>query len=260
MSPVLEGVGLAASRGPRRVIDGVTVRLQEGEVVGLVGANGSGKSTLLRALLGLLELEAGHIRLLGRPLESWPHQTRARQVAFLPQERECHVALRARDVVALGRLPHVPAWQSLTQQDWRAVEDAMAAAGVTHLADEVVTALSGGEQARVLLARALCTQARVLLADEPAAGLDPRFQIHLMRSLREAASNGAAVLVTLHDLALASRFCDRLLLLHEGTTVAEGPPRAVLCPDSLARAYGIEAQYFTTAGTSVVVPWKEVAR
>ncbi|HZA13165.1 MAG TPA: ABC transporter ATP-binding protein, partial [Myxococcaceae bacterium] len=183
---------------------------------------------------------------------------RARRLAYLPQGREIHAPLKVGEVVALGRTPHGDPWSGPSERDHAAVDEAMKMTGVTELKDCIATALSGGEQARVLLARALCTEAPVLLADEPTAGLDPHFQIQMMHVLRRRAGAGTGILVTLHDLSLASRFCDRLLLLHRGECVAEGEPAEVLSAANLARAYGIEARSFRVDGREVLIPWREV--
>jgi iron complex transport system ATP-binding protein len=255
---LLEAHGLQVSIGGRSIIRGIDVALRAGEVLGLIGANGSGKSTLLRALSAHWAYDAGRILLLGRPLLNWASGDRARRLAYLPQRREIHAPLKVREVVALGRVPHGGPWSRPSDEDVAAVERAMEITGVTHLRDSVATALSGGEQVRVLLARALCTQAPVLLADEPTSGLDPHFQIQVMRVLRARAAGGTGILVTLHDLALSSRFCDRLLLLHRGECVAEGVPARVLSAANLARAYGIEARSFIADGLEVLIPWREV--
>ncbi len=260
MTSALCAKNLCVRRGARRVLEGVTFDLAAGEVLGLVGPNGSGKSTLMRALVGQLPAEEGEVHLLGRPLARWPARERARELAYLPQERECHAPWRVRDLVALGRLPHTGPLGRAGPADAEAIERSLRALGIAHLSERAVAELSGGERARALLARALCTEARILLADEPADGLDPHFQLQLMRSLGELARAGSAVLVTLHDLALASRFCTRLLLLGEGRVLAHGAPDEVLGPPILESAYGIRAQYFRAEGASVVVPWQEVAR
>ena len=255
---LLEASGLRVSIGGREILHGIDLVLSAGEVLGLIGANGSGKSTLLRALSGHWAYETGRVLLLGKPLRYWAPADRARRLAYLPQRREIHAPLEVRDVVALGRVPHADPWSQPSEQDDAAVAEAMEIAGVMHLKHARATALSGGEQARVLLARALCTEAPVLLADEPTAGLDPHFQIQMMRVLRRRAGGGTGILVTLHDLSLASRFCDRLLLLHRGECVAEGESAEVLSAANLARAYGIEARSFRVDGREVLIPWREV--
>ena len=255
---LLQAEALHVSLGGRPIVRGIDLALRAGEVLGLIGANGSGKSTLLRALSAHWACESGRVLLLNRPLSAWAPRDRARRLAYLPQRRELFAPLTVSQVVGLGRTPYVGPWSSPTAEDRAAIERAMELTGIAHLRDAVATEISGGEQLRVLLARVLCTEAPVLIADEPTAGLDPQFQIQLIRILRQRAGEGAGILVTLHDLTLASRSCDRLLLLHGGERVAEGLPRNVLSPANLARAYGIEARSFTADGFDVVIPWTEV--
>jgi iron complex transport system ATP-binding protein len=255
---LLEAYGLEVSIRGVPIIRGIDLALPQGEVLGLIGANGSGKSTLLRALAAHWAYDAGRVLLLGKPLRDWSPEDRARRLAYLPQRREIHARLRVSEVVGLGRIPYAVPFSREAWADHAAVERAMEVTGVSSIRDSVATELSGGEQVRVLLARALSTEAPVLLADEPTAGLDPHFQIQVMRVLRARATGGTGILVTLHDLALASRFCDRLVLLDRGECVAEGVPRDVLSSVNLARAYRIEARSFSADGVEVLVPWREV--
>jgi iron complex transport system ATP-binding protein len=197
----------------------------------------------------------GQVRLLGQPTSQYGARARARVLAYLPQQRQCLVPLSVRQVVALGRMPFAGLFGGFGAEDAAQVEDAMASLGVTGLAERPVTELSGGEQARVQLARAFASQPRVLIADEPTTGLDPLYQLQLMRALRGKSRAGCAVLVTLHDLSLASRFCDRLVLLDGGTVLAEGTPREVLGPSNLERAYGISARYLPDGDDMMVIPW-----
>ncbi|HXG28067.1 MAG TPA: ABC transporter ATP-binding protein, partial [Nevskiales bacterium] len=170
------------------------------------------------------------------------------------QGGQCHWPMPVAQVVALGRLPHRAPWARVPPADAAAVQRALQAADVAHLADRPVTQLSGGERARVLLARALAVEARVLLADEPTAGLDPAHQLGVMEVLRRRAQSGAGVVVVLHDLTLAARFCDRLLLLGEGRVVADGAAEQVLTEQNLAQVYGIEAHRAAGAEGLLVVP------
>lgn len=218
--------GLTVTRGGRAVIQGVDLRIGAGEFVGLLGPNGAGKTTLLRAALGLLPA-GGH-----SSLAALPGAARARTAAFLPQAREIAWPMPVEAVVALGRAAHSPA-------DRAAVEAALAALNLGALRHRPATALSGGEQARVLIARALAQDTPLLLADEPVAGLDPAAQIGVMRLFRGLAEEGRTVLASLHDLGLAARHCTRLILLHQGRLVADGPPREVLTPERMAEVFGV---------------------
>jgi len=253
--PILEARGLSLSLGGVRVVEGVDLGLARGEVAAILGPNGAGKSTLLRALAGLQAADGGEVRLHGRPLAGLGEGERARAVGYLPQAASVHWPLAVERVVALGRLPHLGPWQRPAAEDGYAVDRALAATGVEHLRGRPVTELSGGERARVLLARVLAGEPGLLLADEPVAGLDPYHQVHFMELVREYAGAGRTVALVLHDLNLAARFCDRLVLLDEGRLVADGGAREVLDPGHLARVFGIRAVYGEAEGEAYVVPW-----
>jgi iron complex transport system ATP-binding protein len=250
----LEADGLLVFLRRRPVLRGVSFRAEAGELTAVLGRNGAGKTTLLRALAGLIPTAAGVGRLDGRPLAAWPRAALARTLAYLPQERDVHWALSARNVVALGRLPHQPAGAGESAADRAAIAAAIASMDIAALADRPVQEMSGGEKARVLLARALAQEPRVLVADEPAAGLDPAHQLTLFQHLARFVADGRSVLVALHDLSLAARFCHKIVLLHDGRALAAGAPGAVLTPEHLGLAYGIEAQYRTIDGIPAVLP------
>lgn len=246
--------GLIVRLKGREVLCGLDFVAQPGELTAVIGPNGAGKTTLLKALSGLILPAAGAALLEGHPVGTLHARDLARRLAYLPQERIVHWALTARRVVALGRLPHRPLGAGESAADRAAVDAALAAMDVAHLAERPVPELSGGERARVLIARALAQEPRALLADEPAAGLDPAHQLTLFRHLAALAAAGRTVIVALHDLSLAARFCHRVALLHAGRTLAAGPPRHVLSPGHLAAAYGIKARYQTLDGVPVVLP------
>ncbi|HYE49396.1 MAG TPA: ABC transporter ATP-binding protein [Azospirillaceae bacterium] len=246
--------------GTATLVDGATLSLQAGQLVGLVGPNGAGKTTLLGAMAGLTPVAGGTVLLEGRPLPAVPAEARARAIGYVEQGATAHWPLRAERVVALGRLPHRSALAGEGAEDRDAVARAMALCGVDHLAARVVTTLSGGERARVMLARALAGGPRVLLADEPVSGLDPGHQLLVMRLLAGLAADGMAVAVVLHDLALAVRFCHRLCLMEGGRVAADGPPEEVLRGRALERAYGIELEVGRRDGQTYVLPWNPVDR
>lgn len=245
--------------GRRRVLHGASLRADPGELIAVIGPNGAGKSTLLRTLAGLLRPCGGAIVLDGRDLVGWRGDVLARAVAYLPQERAVHWPLAVGRVVALGRLPHGAGRGALGPRDRAAVDHALAAMDLVELVSRPVTELSGGELARVLVARALAQEAHVLIADEPTAGLDPAHQIALFERLRAIAAEGRTVIVALHDLSLAARFCDRIVLLKEGRSVAEGPPEAVLTESWLALAYGVRARLVRVDGLPLVAPAVQLA-
>lgn len=252
---MLEAQAVTVSLGGKPILRGLGFTLQPGELVGLIGANGSGKSTLLRALTGLLPLESGEIRLEGKPLPRIDPREAARKLAYLPQNPQCHWPLTAGSVVALGRLPYRG---STSELDAGHVARALSALDALHLRDRVIHELSGGERARIFLARALAGDPALLLADEPAAGLDPRHQLQLMETLRGLARDGRGVLLALHDLEAAARFCDRLVLLDNGQTAATGAPSEVLTDELLARCYGVRAFRGCHDGQPVLVPWDRI--
>ena len=250
--------------GGRPVLQDLSLALAGGSVVGLLGPNGAGKSTLLRLLVGLLEPDAGSVLLDGQPLAALPDRERARRIAYLPQYGTVHWQLTVEAVVGLGRIPHQgtpPIFSSgrLAPADRAAIETAMRLTDVDRFAGRPLATLSGGERGRVLLARALAGEPRILLADEPIAGLDPAHALDAMMRLRAIATGGTLVVVVLHDLAVAARFCDRIVLLHDGGIHADGVPDAVLTPAALARVYGVTAVRGTNDGVPYILPWAKIA-
>ena len=221
---------LTVRRGDCPVVDGVTLEVQPGQFIGLIGPNGAGKTTLLRGALGLLP-STGKSSLI-----AMPGAARAKAVAWLPQEREIAWPVSVASIVALGRVPHGGGGLAHA-----AVDRALAAMGLTGFRDRRATDLSGGEQARVLIARALAQEAPLILADEPIAGLDPAAQIAAMQVFAGHAAAGGAVVAALHDLGLAARHCTHLAVMRRGHLVAFGAPVAVLTDALMADVFGIRA-------------------
>ena len=254
MSDTLNARGVGVRLGARPVLRGIDLAVTPGEIVAVIGANGAGKSTLLKAMSGLIAPDEGVVTLGGQPLAELDARALGREIAYLPQERAVHWPLTVRRLVALGRLPFRSRVAAPSLEDRDAIEEAMAAMDVTAFADRAVTELSGGERARVLLARALAQRPRFLVADEPTTGLDPAHGLTLFAQFVRMAAEGRAVVVALHDLSLAARYCDRALLLKDGTTLALGAARAVLTPQHLAQAYGVRATVGEIEGRPVVLP------
>lgn len=238
----------------RPVLRSVTGALPVGAVTVILGANGAGKSTLLSCLAGLREPGAGQVLLDGTPLAAMPAQHRARLIGLLPQQADIHWNVNVRALVALGRLPHRGRW-GLQEDDERAIDTALAAADCVHLASRKAQRLSGGEQARVLLARVLAGEPRWILADEPFASLDPAHQLDAAACLRRAADQGAGVAVVLHDLTQAARLADRVILMKEGEVLAAGTVPDVMTPAVLGAAYGVRVHVGQDAsGAPLIVP------
>lgn len=246
--------GLSADLGGRAVLTNMSTVLRSGTLTGVIGPNGAGKSTFVRAILGLLPALEGSVTIDGRDIAGLSPRDIARAIAYLPQGHTLHWPLTVERVVSLGRLPHLGPMSRVGEHDLEAVRQAMIRADIVHLSGRTVTELSGGERARVMLARALAADARGIVADEPLASLDPGHQIDVMELLAREARQGAMVVTVLHDLTMAARYCDRLLLLDRGVLVAEGTPREVLSAERLRTVYGITG-YMDMAGASpMVVP------
>ena len=238
----------------RPVLRAVTGALAVGSVTVILGANGAGKSTLLACLAGLREPDAGQVLLNGQPLASLPAQHRARLIGLLPQQADIHWNVNVRTLVALGRLPHRGRW-GLQADDERAIDAALVAADCVHLASRKAQRLSGGEQARVLLARVLAGEPRWILADEPFASLDPAHQLDAAGCLRSAAAQGAGVAVVLHDLTQAARLADRVIVMKDGQVLAAGAVAEVMTPAVLGEAYGVRIHAGQDAdGAPLIVP------
>ncbi|WP_210496215.1 ABC transporter ATP-binding protein [Microvirga antarctica] len=244
---------LTVRLGRREALSGVDLSLPAGRLVVVVGPNGAGKTTLLRALAGLAPPHRGAVLLDAVPVLSMPARERARAIAYLAQGGAIAWPIPVADVVALGRLPHGEAPDSLSAAGRDAVADAIAAVGLGGFETRSATALSGGERARVLLARALATRAPVLLVDEPIAALDPRHELIVLDVLRAQATAGTLVVAVMHNLTLAARYADAIVLLDRGRLTAHAAPAEVFTPDRLAESFGIEAHIAREAGGLVVV-------
>lgn len=246
---LLQVEALSVHLGGQRLLKEIDLEIERGELFGLIGPNGAGKSTLIKAMMQLLPY-SGRLCLNGQPLARMSARARAQQLAYLSQDDRLQWPISVRDLVALGRHPYRGSWWrgalqvgagAEAEADRRAIEQALQATDIESLRARRADELSGGERARARLARVLAVEAEVLLADEPVAALDPMHQLRVMELLRARCQAGQTVIVVLHDLTLASRFCDRLLLLDRGSAVASGAVETVLGPEHLRRVYGIRA-------------------
>ena len=238
----------------RHILKDASLSLARGELLGLVGPNGAGKSTLLKTLAGLIAPDSGQLTLAEAQLDALPRDQRARQIAYLAQERTAHWPLTVQRIVALGRFPHLADWQQPSEADRAIIDRAIIAADIDHLRQRRFNTLSGGEGMRVLLARALAVDADVLLADEPISALDPAHALSVMQLLRDTCERGHAVIAVLHDLTLAARFCHQLVLLHQGEVIAHGAPQDVLNDTNLRRAYHV-TPWQAGEDDAIILPW-----
>jgi len=251
---MIEVEGLKASRDGREILHGLSLNLAPGQLTAVVGPNGAGKSTLLRTLCGVGAEVSGAVTINARPLESYDQLELAKTVAYLPQDHHVSWPITVRRVVALGRSPYTSTLARLSEDDSEQIAKAMKAMAVTHLADRAATALSGGELARVLVARLLAQNTPIVIADEPGAGLDPAHALSLFEHFKHIAEAGRLVVVAMHDLSFALRYCDQVLLLKGGNAVAFGPARDVLTRTHIEAAYGVTASIGEVDGVPVVLP------
>ncbi len=233
-----EGVTFRYPEGARPALDGVSMEAPAGGCTAVLGPNGSGKSTLLRVLLGTLAPSAGRAEFDERPLAAWSRAELARAVGVVPQGEETAFPISVRGLVAMGRYPHLGPWRREGAADHRAVEEAMKRCDVAGLAERPLANLSGGERQRARVARALAQEPRALALDEPTAALDVSHEMAIWELLRDLGRAGTTVLVVTHNLNLAARYADRLVLLEQGRVAAAGTPAQVLTRETVERVYG----------------------
>jgi iron complex transport system ATP-binding protein len=255
----LEVHDLSVSLGGSDILDRVSFDVKAGQVVGLIGPNGTGKSTAIRAILDVVKAQSGVISVDGQDVGVLAPRERAKRLAYVPQGAPVHWPLTAERIVALGRTPHLNPWQELGAHDRTVVREAMEATDCWSMRDRIVTTLSGGERSRVLLARAMAVQAPYLLADEPTASLDPLHQLQVMEIMRSIAATGVGVLIVVHDLSHALRYCDELVLLTGGKVLAAGSPDDVLTDGNLETAFAVKVSRWSEGGEQFLAPHKAKA-
>jgi iron complex transport system ATP-binding protein len=256
-APALAFAGVKFGYGSTPVLPGLDLSIDRGEIVGILGPNGAGKTTCVRLASGALSPVAGSIRLFGDELGTLPARERARRVAVVPQETHPVFEFTVSEVVRMGRAPHLGFLGLEGSRDRELAQDAMRRCAVEHLAGRSFRALSGGEHQRVLLARALAQATPLLLLDEPTAFLDIKHRLaayDVLVRLRE--ESGPAIVVVSHDVNLAARYCDRLILLRGGAIVAEGAPKDVLTRDAIGKAYDVEVEVGAdpSSGRPFIIP------
>lgn len=253
----LRAEGLTLAYGERRIAEGLGIEVREGEIVVVTGPNACGKSTLLRALARLLVPAAGCVLLDGEDISRLPTKRVARRLGFLPQDPSAPHGIVVADLVARGRYPHQRLLRQWSDEDERAVEGAMAAMGVTELADRVVDELSGGQRQRAWIAMAIAQETPVLLLDEPTSYLDIAHQLEVLELCRRInRERGTTLVLVLHDLNQAARYADRIIVMREGRVLAAGPPKEVLTPSRVEEAFGVRAlvRPDPVTGTPMVIP------
>jgi len=258
-----DNVSFRYAAGAPLVVDGVTVRLDDGALAGILGPNGSGKTTLLRLLSGTRRPTSGRVTLGDRRLDQVSRREAARQIAVVPQETELAFEYRAIEIVLMGRHPHLGVFTVEGPEDLRIAQDAMQATGTSHLADRPFHELSGGEKQRVVIAAALAQSANLLLLDEPTASLDLGYQLEissLLRRLNE--DHGVTMAISTHDLNLAASICRELILMRDGRVLASGPTAEVLTPENIRLLYDVEADVHINdeTGHMTVVPVRKISQ
>jgi len=240
MSPLLSAKDLSWDIADSAILQDISLSLQQGELLGIIGPNGAGKSSLLQMLAGITQADKGELCLHDRPYTQFDRRSFAQALSYLEQDAQVNWPLLTEKVIELGRSPHLSAYGSLSEADRLAVQEAISVTGIQHLTGRNVSSLSQGEKMLVALTRVFATQADIILADEPVAALDPYHQLLIMELLHSHSKKpGAAAIVVLHDLGLAARFCDRLLLMSAGRIVSAGAPENVLCAENLREFYRI---------------------
>jgi len=242
--------GLCIGAKNTTLVEEASFDLKPGELIAVLGPNGAGKTSLLRGALGLIPVAAGQATLNGTAISALNPMARAQSIAYLPQARPLAWPNCVRDVVALGRFAHGATLGRLAELDAAAVDAAIAACDIAHLAARQTDTLSGGELARVHCARAFAAKAPLLIADEPVAALDPRHQFRIMDLIRGFVDEGGGAMVVLHDVALAARYADRLIWMKGGKIVADGPPSQTLTVQRMQDIYGVNARI---EGATVVI-------
>jgi iron complex transport system ATP-binding protein len=256
---MLRANALSGGYGTREVVREADLTVAEGECVAVLGPNGAGKSTLLRLLAGILAPSGGEVELRGRPLAAWRRREVAREVGFVPQMVNFAFPLTVGETVQQGRAPHLGAWRPPSPRDHAAVDTALARVGLSDRSDVSVQRLSGGERQLVLLARALASEPRLLLLDEPTAALDVRHQLEIAGILGELIAEGVGAVLVAHDWNFALRLADRLVVLHDGRVRASGTPEEVLCPELFREIFGVHADLIPREGGAPLIALRSVA-
>lgn len=260
MNPLWSLSSLSYATGGKVLVNAVSLDVHPGKVTGLLGPNGAGKSTLLRLATGLLAPDAGEVLLNNRALAAYPRADIARHIAVVPQDTHIEFDFTAREIVLMGRNPYLGRFQWPAAEDHAIVAQAMEQTHTSHLASQPVTTLSGGERQRIFLARALASRTPFLALDEPAASLDLEHALnflHLLRKLAEDENRG--ILMAMHDLNWAARYCDIIVLIDQGTIVTKGSPREVLVPEIIQDVFRVRANTYSTHESYPIMDFEPLA-
>ena len=237
MDAVIQVEKLTIGYGTRSVLKDVSFALGKGEIVGIIGCNGAGKSTLLKTIRGMLSKQSGTVSYFGKALEAYTDKELAMKIAYLQQHVEVGFGYTGKDIVMAGRYPYMKWWERESNEDEKLALACMDYTGTVELADRPVTEVSGGQKQRILIAKVLAQQTPIIFLDEPTTGLDMVYQEEIFRFAKALAAKGKTVLMVVHELNLASKYCSRILLLGEGTLLADGAPAQVFTEELLSRAY-----------------------
>jgi iron complex transport system ATP-binding protein len=251
---MVQATGLSFAYGKKKILQDVSLELRPREVVGVVGPNGAGKSTLIKLLTKLLSPSSGSVKLNGQDIQKLGRLGLARQLAVLPQGGDLPTDYRVYDLVMMGRTPHLGFLAREGKRDLEIVQNVMQRTDTWQFRERFASNLSGGEKQRVLLAKALVQEPSYLLLDEPTNHLDLKYQVEVLSLVRQEVERGLGALVVLHDLNLAARVCDRLLVLQQGSVVAEGKPNEILTESLLANVYGANVRVLQVDSSPVIVP------
>lgn len=251
---VLKVSSIHVARKDQNLLRDISFSVAGGEFVGLIGPNGAGKTTLLRAIMDFVQ-HSGQIEFDHQDLRKLNQRQKAKIISYLPQERDVAWPVTAEMVISLARSSLKPVFSSLDPSDYELIESALDRLNIQHLRDRPVNQLSGGERALVLIGRLLAQNTPIVMADEPAAGLDPAYQLTMMQALSDLAKSGKAVIASLHDLSLAAQQCTRLILLKNGKIIADGAPADILTKENLLQVYNIKAEIIEHKGALLVHPY-----
>ena len=251
-TPTVEAQALSFSVEAKRLLDSVDLRAESGQFVGLIGPNGAGKTTLLRSISNVLRYDEGSVRLLGEDLDNLPAREVAEILALVPQIAPYTQGFTAFELVLMGRYPRMGRFQVEGKEDDRIANQAMRLTETEPFATRTLETLSGGERQRVFLARAIAQQPRVLLLDEPTSNLDVLHQLKILTLVRQLVDDGLTAVAAIHDLNMAARFCDRLILLADGCVRSEGTPQEVLTPETIESVFGVEAAVYREPATGAL--------